>query len=55
MDSRYHGKSIKSGPLTLDRIAQMMDVANELWDLEHMMSLALVMVRISHLHLQEKI
>ena len=34
MDSRYHGKSIKSGPLTLDRMAQdVMDVANEL-DLE---------------------
>ena len=34
MDSRYHGKSIKSGPLTLDRMAQdVVDVANEL-DLE---------------------
>lgn len=34
MDSCYHGKSIKSGPLTLDRMAQdVMDVANEL-DLE---------------------
>lgn len=31
IDSRYHGKSIKSGPLTLDRMAQdVIDVANQL-------------------------
>lgn len=31
IDSRYHGKSIKSGPLTLDQMAQdVMDVADDL-------------------------
>ena len=51
MDSRYHGKSIKGGPLTPRSYGSgdVMDVANEL-DLGLMMSLVLVMVRILHSH-----